>query len=189
MNSRPSSEFAADPVTTKPNSRTGSHDPVSPPFFADNGLATPLLIPAGTFLSTGNELSKTLCKAVNASYIKRKNLEPQPPLRMAAEYSRESLSPNAPLNNLGNSASIAANNVPAGFTLVSEGYRQMGGSSSSPLLGTNGNDCQQHNQYQQLMTQQALLNQLQSHMNIGSVLQQTTKFPSWNCCHVLSLQS
>lgn len=36
MNTRHSSEFAADPITTKPASKAGLPEPVSPPLHGDN---------------------------------------------------------------------------------------------------------------------------------------------------------
>lgn len=42
--------------------------------------------------------------------------------------------------------------------------------SASPSLASVGGDWQQHNQYQQLLNQQALLNQLQSKMQLGQVI-------------------
>ena len=96
-----------------------------------------------------------------------------------AGYGRDPLSPNASFS-LGNSTSIASPNV--GFPSAQDSYHMVP-PNSSPLLGSNGNDWQHHNQYQQLVTQQALLNQLQSQMQIGQVINCQTQSFLLASCH------
>ncbi len=87
-------------------------------------------------------------------------------INLLAGSARDSLAPNA--FNLGLSAAIGSGGSSSSFQAMADTYN-MSPSPASPSLASVGSDWQQNNQYQQLLNQQALLNQIQTKMQLGQV--------------------